>query len=131
MGKLMSLLSVLTGSSPATIHNARAEISNKYGNGVMSNSEERRFIFERFAKDIPAIVGIEASGKMPPGAAIGYMLDKYTQTFQSDDVKFSQIFSRVMVHYYDYETDNVETLMQALTRMGLDFDLYLENKNLF
>lgn len=122
----MSILSAVVGSSPATLHNARAEVSNRYGNGILSNSEEKKFVFERLAKDIPKMIGTENAKHWPPGAAIGYVVDAYTQTGKSEDVKFTQIFNRVMVNYYDFDLKNgQETLAPALVRMSFDLNRYI------
>lgn len=127
MGKFMKFLSILTGSSEETLHNARAEVSHHYGKGILSNEQERLFVFETLMNDLPRMFSIEQANRMPTGAIIGQMMEVYTRDKQKE--KFVQIFNRVMTHYYNYEFNNVNSLIAALEMMGNDFEYFIAQTN--
>lgn len=126
MGFLLKALSVLTGSSEETLLNARAEMSNKFGSGRLSTETEREYVFEQlylFLKNngIPRELSNE-----PTGVIIGFILDYLVQDKRNG--RFIQVTNRVLVDFYNFELGNTDTLIEALLKMGIDFERYVEHK---
>jgi hypothetical protein len=124
MGFFTKALSILTGSSEETLYNARAELSNNLGKGVLSNQAEKEYVFETIIDYLPRYFKAEQLGSMYTGHAIAIIIDDLTKSKINE--KFIQIFNRVMVYFYNYEINNIRTLEPALLRMGEEFEDYVQ-----
>lgn len=120
----MRALSILTGSSEETLHNARAEMSHNFGRGVLSNQSEKNYVFETLIDYMPRYFTPEQIRSMYTGHVTGFIVEDLAQSKKNE--KFIQIFNRVMVYFYDYEFGNVSKLEPALLRMGEDFEQYVQ-----
>ncbi|CAM5199704.1 hypothetical protein UACE39S_05812 [Ureibacillus acetophenoni] len=126
MGFLLKALSVITGSNEETLLNARAELSNNFGSGHLSNETERDYVFNELFKFFQKNGIPNELKNEPTGAIIGFVLDYLSQ--DKKNTKFLQVTNRVMVDFYNFELGNSETLIRALMKMGHDFEYYIEKK---
>nr|WP_106780791.1 hypothetical protein [Lysinibacillus timonensis] len=124
MGFFMKALSIITGSSEETLHNARAEMSNHYGKGLLSNESEKQYVFEQIINYLPQYFSPQEIRQSPTGYIIGFIIDDLAQHKKNE--KFIQVFNRVMVYYYNYEMNKIETLEPALLQMGYEFESYVQ-----
>jgi hypothetical protein len=82
----LKLISILSGSSEESLLNTRAEVSNTFGKGIMSNETERKYVFQRIASDMSYLFTMEELFEMKTYEVIGCMIEYYCKNGNKDFV---------------------------------------------